>query len=136
MASSAHESPAAAADSISRRSRAEHSPSRPEPIGQDVENLLQTLAGLTEQDRQGEDVKIADPVVVWQAGLRAHAQTARDGLAVANGRQRRAAAQVARDDLDVGAAQQLGHAPGDVAMAGAVEPPAPDAQLVQASGMA
>ncbi len=82
-----------------------------------------------QQGRNGEDVEVADAVVVRQAALGAHAEAASDGLAVANGTKRGAAAEVAGDDLDVLATEELGGAAGDVAVAGAVEAPAADAVL-------
>ena len=98
-------------------------------LGEDVEDLVERHAGLAEDDRQGEDVEVAHAVVVRQPRLRAHAQAARDRLAVADRAERRAAAEVAGDHLEVVAAEQLGHPAGDVAMAGPVEPPAADAEL-------
>ena len=103
--------------------------SRPDWFARSSSSSSRRLAGLAEQDRQGEDVEVADAVVVRQAGLRAHAQAARDRLAVPDRAERRAAAEVARDEPEVVAAEQLGHPAGDVAMARAVEAPAPDAVL-------
>ena len=89
MASSARALPCAAASSISRRSRpAAADPFEPRLVGQDRQHLVERLARLAQDDRQREDVEVADAVVVGQARLRAHAQAARDRLAVADRTQR------------------------------------------------
>ena len=87
IASLALASPAAAAASISRRSQpAPREPFQPRLVRQDLEHLVEALAGLSQDHRQREDVKIAHPVVMRQAGLRAHAQAARDRLAISHRR--------------------------------------------------
>ena len=65
------------------RTRRRSSPSRPD-YWPGCRAPRRGLAGLAEDDRQGEDVEVADAVIMRQARLRAHAQAARDRLAVAD----------------------------------------------------
>ena len=100
-------------------------------FGQVVQQFLKRLARRLHQHRQGEHVEIADPVVVRQSGLRAHAHRRRDALPPADRAQTVRTAEMARDDPQVFPPQQVGRPVGDVAMARAVKAPTLDLILLR-----
>ena len=122
-----------AAVSMSRRSLP--APPIPEQAGMrlargPVEDLIQVDAPVSFMIAgQGEHVEVADAVVLRQARSAGtcRCEQATD-LPWSDRAQRRAAAEVARDDLRCRVPpEQLGRPPGDVAVARAVEAPAADA---------
>ncbi|GIT28353.1 MAG: hypothetical protein Ct9H300mP1_03990 [Planctomycetaceae bacterium] len=93
------------------------------PGCQIIEKFLESLAGGSHQDRQRERIEIADPVVVRQSALRTHSHARGPGDTAINRRQRTAASQVTRNDLQILLAGQFGHSGGNVTVAGSVVPP-------------
>src|SRR5262245_17585838 len=98
-------------------------------IGQIVQELLDRLARRANQRRQGEWIEISNPIVMREAGLRAHAETVRLRFALLDCTKRTAAAEMARDDARLRIAQKLARPLRDVAMAGAVKAPALNAMF-------
>src|SRR5262249_40132922 len=92
-------------------------------IRERVQDLVERLPRLAEEGGEREDVEVADAVVVREPRLGAHPQAARLRLAVLDRAERRGAAEVAGDDLQIITAEQFGHPAGDIAMARAVEAP-------------
>ena len=111
------------------RARRQQSPSRPDSLARMSRTSSRLLPVSRRITGRAKTSKSPTRLLCGRPDCGLMPRLHRDRLAVADGTQRRAAAEVARDHLDVGSAQELGHAPGDVAMAGAVEPPAADAQL-------
>ena len=87
------------------------------PLGQIVQELIERFAGPLQQDPQGIGIEIADTVVVRQPTLRAQPHRGCHALTVAYRAQRVGATQVARNQPQVVAPQNLGRPCGDVTMA-------------------
>ena len=51
-------------------------------VRQDIQHFIQGLAGLAHDHGQSENIKVSHAVIVRQARLRTHTQTAPDRLAV------------------------------------------------------